>query len=393
MNRKFLWAAPVVVALLLSACGSSTSGTASSAAPEAAASSAPAPSVAASAAASESAPDAVSAAAEYIASVSSPVEMVAAVGPDFTPKPGMTIGVMSCGQIATPCKRMADAAVEAVEAMGYKAIMTDGQLSPPGYTKAIMELVDKKVDLIIASVAAAATVPEAYKAAAAAGIPLVCLNCSNAALPSDLKAAANADADAIAQGNQMANYAISSSNGDVKAIVYTSTPTTSIKTRSDQAIKVLTECATCTVLDVKEIPLVPEQQQLIRDEVTSLLQKYGPGELNWIVGGADFPIVGALEAIKAAGRDDVKVVSVGCDPQNLEIIGAGGAQVQCSDDPLEWMGWASADLAGRILAGQTVTDVMLPSEFVTATVNFPPAGQTPVLPDFRATYKAQWGIS
>jgi ABC-type sugar transport system substrate-binding protein len=306
----------------------------------------------------------------------------------------MTIGVMSCGQIATPCKRMADAAVEAVEAMGYKAIMTDGALSPPGYTKAIMELIDKKVDLIIASVAAAATVPEAYKAAEAAGIPLVCLNCSNAALPSDLKADANADADAIAQGKQMANYAISESDGDVKAVVYTSTPTTSIKTRSDSAIETLEACASCTILDVKEIPLVPEQQQIIRDEVTSILQQYGPGEINYIVGGADFPIIGAIEAITALGRDDVKVVSVGCDPQNIDIIRNAGPQIQCSDDPLEWMGWASADLAGRILAGQPVTDVLLPAEFVTATVNLPPAGTpTPVLPDYRAIYKAQWGVS
>jgi ribose transport system substrate-binding protein len=378
MKRMVMWAAPLAVAVLgLAACSSSSDDVSPSAGPSAGSSSS----------------SSVAAAEAFLTEASAPVEAADPVGPDFKPVSGKTVGVMSCGQIATPCKRMADAAVEAAKAMGYATILTDGALSPPGYTKAILELVNKKVDLIVASVAAGATVPEAYKAAAAAKIPLICLNCSNAALPADVKAQGNADADTTSQGKQLAYTAIAEAKGDVKAVVYTSTPTTSIKTRIDSAVETLKECSTCKVLETKEIPLVPEQQQVIRGEVTSLLQKYGKGEINYIVGGADFPIIGAIEAIKAAGRTDVKVVSVGCDPQNLDVMRNGGAQTMCTDDPLEWMAWASVDLGGRLLAGQTIKDVLLPAAYVTPTVNMPPAGETARVPDFRTIYKKQWGVS
>ncbi|MEV8150989.1 substrate-binding domain-containing protein [Arthrobacter sp. NPDC080073] len=332
-------------------------------------------------------------AAAFIAKAEAPVKMVSPAGPNFTPKPGKVIGVLSCGEASAPCARISAAEIKAIKALGYDYVLADGQLAPPGLAAGMMTLIERRVDVIISDFASDAVIPVAVAAAHAAGIPIVCANCQNSALPPvDNPSTVNVNIDADMQGQQMGNFALAKSGGAVKAVAFTMTPFPALSVRAKKAIELIKGCGGCEVLKVEEIPSVPEQQQRIREMVAADLQRYGPGELNYIIMAADYPGMGAIQAIQAAGRDDVKVVSSECELENIDVIRAGGPQVMCANGALEWSGWAAVDAAARVLAGQKPTDVVIPIQLVSATANLPGAGQFAAGPDYRAEYLRQWGL-
>lgn|GEM_PF-3219870 len=334
---------------------------------------------------------------DYVEEHTGEIAMPDPAGEDFTPAPDKTIGIMSCGQEAPACQRMVSGAEEALDILGYDHVMEDGKLTPTGWNTAMSRLIQKDVDGIIKFAAPDNAMPQSMKAAADAGIPVVCAVCSNAGSdPIADPTVANVDLDTVEQGRAQAWYAIAHTGGNVKMLVFKNELVTAMKERTDGMAEIFEqECGDgCEVLDEEEVTQSPGFEARLRSSVTSSLQKFGTGEVNMIASTSDSQALGAIQAVEQAGRtDDVKIVSSDCELSSLDSIRTGGAQLMCNNSALGWLGFAGGDLMARVLVGQSPPQGFIPSLIVDAEHNLPPEGEYVPDPDYVPFYKEQWGLS
>lgn len=330
----------------------------------------------------------------YIDAHTGDVEMPDPAGPDFVPVSGKTIGILSCGQEAPACARMTDGAKQGLEALGYSVVVEDGKLTPSGWNTSMSKLVQQGVDGIVKLAEPDNAMPQTMKEAADAGIPVVCAVCSNSEEdPIANPTIANADLDATEQGRAQAWYAIAQANGAASALMFKNELVTSMKLRTVGMNEVLDACADCTVVAEEEVTQSPGFEARLRSLVTSQLQQYKPGQLNIIAATSDSQSLGAIQAIEQAGRaNDVAIVSSDCELPSLDSIRKDGPQKMCNNSPLQWLGFAAADLMARVLVGQTPGQVYIPSQIVDLDNNLPAAGEYVEDPDYVSFYKAQWGM-
>jgi ribose transport system substrate-binding protein len=331
----------------------------------------------------------------YIDDHTGVVVMPEPAGPDFVPVAGKTIGILSCGQEAPACARMVDGATQGLEALGYTVVVEDGKLTPSGWNTSMSKLVQQRVDGIIKLAEPDNAMPQTMKEAADAGIPVVCAVCSNAEEDAIANpTVANADLDATEQGRAQAWYAIAKANGAVSALMFKNELVTSMKLRTVGMHEVLDGCKDCTVVAEEEVTQSPGFEARLRSLVTSQLQQYKPGQLNIVAATSDSQSLGAIQAIEQSGRaDDVSIVSSDCELPSLDSIRKDGPQKMCNNSPLQWLGFAAADLMARVLAGQTPGQVYIPSQIVDLNNNLPAEGEYVADPDYATFYKAQWGMA
>src|SRR3954447_4168281 len=89
-----------------------------------------------------------------------------------TPVGQRTIGIIGNTFTSEILKRLADDEKATVEAVGWKAIVVDGQATPDGWNSGFDSLIAKKVDAILVGAIEAAPVQKQLDRAKKAGIPV-----------------------------------------------------------------------------------------------------------------------------------------------------------------------------------------------------------------------------
>lgn len=378
MRRVVLLAAPMAaVALLATACGSSNTPTTTSSG---------------SAASSSGAASSVLTDAQKALDEASKVPAVGSLTPVTLPSGTKTIGYLSCGQAAPACAQMAAAAQKAVEAAGYKFILADGKLSPQGWTDGDLSLINQKVDIIINQVAADALVKPALAAAKAAGIPIVCQICANAATPVEGGSSANVDADTYLQGVLAADAMIVETQGKAQIAIQTNTTSPNVTARDKGITDEFAKCASlgCKIVASQEVGQNGDLTANGRNLANTFLQQFPKGQLDYIVPPSDSQSLGVQQAISTSGRTEVHIAGFDAGDPNLGWIRDGTFQTFDLATPLVYSSWAAVDQAIRILAGQKGADLKLPSQFINKA-NVPAAGAPVETTDFASAYKAAWG--
>jgi ribose transport system substrate-binding protein len=380
-NRKLSLAVAVLFVLVLSACSSSGKATSAS-----------------------NAGTSSSAAQAYVAKAKA---FVAAhlkqapfnAGKAYTPPPGKTIGILSAAQGDPLDLKEADSVQAAATAVGWKSVVLDGKGSPAEWNASIQQFIQQKVDGIFNVAVADNTVPAAMAAAAAAHIPVISVGAGTlASKPIAHPSFASVDLPYGFMGQMEGYYMVAASNGTAKAAFMTSNLVPAVNQLITGSEDIVKQCAGCKVLDTSEVNLNANITPGIATQTQSLLSRFGKGQIDYIVPPLDFMTEGATQALTAAGRSDVKLLTNGCVPgvtPGLDMIRKGGPVIFCNTPDEDWFGWAAVDQMGRHFAGLPTSNFLLPLAFwdpsnLTSATPDSPSTYSPF--DFKSYYKKLWGV-
>lgn len=309
----------------------------------------------------------------------------------FAPASDKKIGIMSCGENITSCKKLSSAAVAAVEDLGWQAVLYDGTQDTSKWGAGIDLFIQDRVDAIVKLVNPDNAMPNAMNDAAAAGIPVFCGVCGNTSEePIEHPSLGNADSDYGEQGAAVAAWTIANSGGSAQVLGINNELATPVKLRHEKLVEVIDSCSGCTMLEDTNVTQDANIYDKLRSFTTAKLSTYPSGKLDYIVPQTDALFDPLRQSLEASGRDDVTVAGFDCDEISLKSIRDGGIQGACADTPLEWLSYAVVDQAARFLSGQSTADVLVPFQLFTSG-NVPGEGVSKIGFDYRSYYLGLWG--
>lgn len=240
--------------------------------------------------------------------------------------------------------------------LGYKVTVVDPQGSVDKAVGAMQDLVQKRVDLMMVTVFPSTALTAGLRAAKAAGIPVVSLS---GGLADGVQV--NYDSG-VAAGKKLADELVEETggSGDLLALGYKSgLPCIGREKSLDAALG-----STSINKTRQEVP-IPGQVEASTQFTQAFLAKHKSGGIVW--GCFDDPSLGAIAAIKQAGRKDIKVYGINGQPAALKAI---------QDKAMNATVWLDVTGAGKEIADNTAkyvdagvdakpVDTPVPDELVT----------------------------
>jgi ribose transport system substrate-binding protein len=190
-------------------------------------------------------------------------------------------------------------------------------------------------------------------------------------------------------------YAIADSNGTAKVVYLWDYGYPHLVQGAEESLAVMKKCRTCKVLEVYKRELATAADPVAMQKITtSLIQKYGK-DLQYILTPYGFGVTPVIEATRAAGRSDIKVLSKNAEVLNLGQV-AQGKQRADFGTAVDWAGYAAIDQIIRLFAGQKPLKPWQEglSVRVFTKANAPKNGVVDwtKLVDFKTEYKRLWGV-
>lgn len=246
------------------------------------------------------------------------------------------------------------------KAKGWDVTYVDPAGSADKAVAAMQNLVQKKVNIIVTAVFPAASLAGGAAAAKAAGIPVISLSGGTGD-----GVQVNYDAG-IQQGKDIAAKLVADTGGKGQLLVLgykSGLPCIEREAGLDAALK-----GTSMVIIRDEVPIPGQVEASIGFTQAWLAKnpKVGDGLAVW--GCFDDPALGAISAVAAAGRKDVKIYGINGEPAAIKAVEAGTITATI---------WLNAEAAGEQMANNTEkyiaagvnaapTDVPIPSILVAA---------------------------
>jgi len=295
-----------------------------------------------------------------------------------------------CAAAIEGCRAIADAQVEAAQAIGWEASVIDGKGSPQGWNDAMQAAIAAKPDAI----ALAAILPEAIEGslqqAKEAGIKVLCTQCGGSGSAQELVDVSTGDEVNAIVGTDLGNYILAKSNGNANVLMWFYPEFGISKIRHDNAKDVLSKCSGCATetIEVK----ISEWGTTLLGRVQSLLQQ--KPDVNWIYSPADETAIDAMNAIEAGGlKGKVQVVGGNGNLQALQTIATSDTYVATAAVSYAFGSWAGIDGLNRIFAGEAPIDTKSPVRLIDKTneSQIESGKYYTGDVDFRAAYRAIWG--
>jgi ribose transport system substrate-binding protein len=327
-------------------------------------------------------------------------------------QPGKTIWTIVCDASAPGCAGPAAGVEEAAKAIGWDVKTVDGASDPTKYAEGIRAAIAAGVDGLVLDNVDCQAVKQPLQQARAAGIKifgLASFDCNDQLLsnPSSdaLFDAALQYADGQGGGPAAeefaalaADYAITKTKGQVKAIVVTENDILITQYLQNGFLNELKKCTSCDV--VKEVPITLADLVggKLQDKLSAALTQHP--DANVLYANYDAAILlGIGQAAKASNNKDLITIGAeGLEP-NLKLIQDENGQTLALGAPTKWEGWAAVDGLNRLFAGEPQVDSGIGNQIIdkdhlpdplTYEGNFGSDGKP--LKDFRANYKKIWGI-
>jgi len=316
---------------------------------------------------------------------------------------GKSVWVISCGQISSACAEIADAAMQAGQALGWKMTLFDGKLDPTLYSQGILQAI----------------------AAHASGIFTVAVDCSIATSP--LKQAKAAGIYTVGVSNFDCNdpladtgpplystyvkytgingygttyedwkeynaaWIIAQTDGKAK-VINTYSPGYLVSDYQNMGFdKELKLCSGCSIVSNLGITAAEQAGSGAQEALqTAITQNADANAVQ--VGVAGWFGRFANAAIKSTGETSLAVSGDECDDPAIAAIKAGGPEQMCVARDFSWEAGAAMDELNRQFAspGSAPVDEGLGFEIVDKTHNLP-SGSTWTAPyNYQAAYEAIW---
>ncbi|KQW42663.1 hypothetical protein ASC77_23685 [Nocardioides sp. Root1257] len=336
------------------------------------------------------------------------------------PEAGKSIYWISCGQQAPDCAAKSEAGKAAVEAIGWKFNLIDGNLGTAGaYADGIRQAIAAKADAIVLDAFPCSSVQQPLEEAKAAGIKVVGmenLDCVDAdpSAPKLLTVDMPYNETDTTQpeywaafGRFAADYIIGASEGKAKIIFNAGEGDPQKEFLNNGFTEELKKCSGCEIVDTVKftnsdsVPNGPWVNALR----ASLLRH--PEATAVMIPFEFFAVtVGGAQAITDAGR---KICS-GTPPFSSDcVIGFGGVgssdgfdfirdgkwTASTSVRPNAWVAWAAVDSLNRAFEGEPAVPQGVGMITIDKDHNLPaePGSNWEPDVDYVSAYKSAWGVS
>lgn len=226
---------------------------------------------------------------------------------------------------------------------GWKATIMDAQGMPDKMVPLLQNAVETGTDVIITEVFPPAQIAAGALAAKAAGIPII--SCGGG-LGDGVQAFWD---NGPRFGEAVANYILKNigNSGDILLLGYS--PGTPATGRENGFREALNKAGATFTIDRQEIPVPGEVEAGLKFAQT-WLASHPAGKGTYIIFGTwDEPAIGAISALREAGRTDVYVFGVDGSPQGFQAIREGTMVATCWSDP-EAVGIAVAEAIPQVVA-------------------------------------------
>jgi ribose transport system substrate-binding protein len=331
---------------------------------------------------------AVSAAQGEVDKASAPATFI---GPSSTPPPppGKTVAVVECAAAASGCVRGAEGVKQAAELLGWTVKVFDGQGQAAAQNTAVQQAISQGVDGIVLLAIPSANISSSMTAARSANIPVVSIEADNKVGTTGTDVFGEPDSGSKVGGKSLGAFVIADSQGKANVAVLHTTEFPSTVNRTDSFTEELKTCSTCTV-SATQTYLLSSAISSVPLQVSSILQ--ANPQVNYMF--VDIGQFGAL-AVKSiqAARKNVKVVSVDCNPDDIQAIRTGTVQAACAANALETSGYAALDDLIRAFTNNPPSDQLVVPTKLLVKSNLPATDTWTGDFDPTQAYGKLWGKS
>ncbi|AII08261.1 sugar ABC transporter substrate-binding protein [Rhodococcus opacus] len=278
-------------------------------------------------------------------------------GPENSPppRPGLRITLIPEQMASTGSSRPAKAIESEVKKLGWVPKISDGQGKPEVQLNALNTAVDEKVDAVILIFVDTTRVQSALQRALAAGVKVVTLG----SLKNTPDTVPDVSFDWVRAGESVAQYAVWKSGGDLGMLQMRNADLYIVVNGqykgSQDYLDAPGNCPGCDVV-TQDWSLATFEDPTIGPAAQAVATRLANPQLNW-VSCFDSCLFRVSNGLNRAGfTDKVSGAGFDCNPENLDIIRAGGVQKVCFADPREWLAYAAIDNVNRMTNGLPAFD-------------------------------------
>lgn len=264
---------------------------------------------------------------------------------------GKTIGVTVIGTDHDWDLRAYQGQLDEIERLGGEAIALDAGRNDQTQIAQIQTLIAQQPDAIIEQLGNLDVLNPWLQKIVDAGIPLFTVD---TATPLSLN---NSTSNNYSIGSELALQMVADMGGEGKVLVFNGFYSVPVcKIRYDTMKYVLQAFPGVEVIEPELRDVIPNTIQSAYSNVTDMLTKYpDDGDLDAVWACWDVPLIGATQAIEAAGRTGIRTYGVDGSPEFVEMVAnpdspAGAVAAQ---QPYEIGKYAVQNVA-RFLAGEEV---------------------------------------
>ncbi len=199
--------------------------------------------------------------------------------------------------------------------------------------------------------------------------------------------------DYFASGEAMANWVIADSGANAKILVQDVPAFAVLKAYGDGFKKGIKEgCSKCTIETLDVAPAQLASNGLVPATVSALQTK---PDVEYLASTDVAFLTGIEGQLKAAGRDDVKIVGGSADINNLTAVQKGGQQVAVTAAAENQYGWLALDIVFRTALDMEVQEGGgRRSEMIATQETAEPSKNGLDYPtDYEDQYLKLWGVS
>ena len=244
------------------------------------------------------------------------VSIAAAANAEDLSLEGKTIGVTVVGTDHHWDLMAFQGQIEQLEALGAEVIALDAGRNDQTQISQIQTLIAQRPDAIIEQLGNIDVLDPWLQRIKEAGIPLFTVD---TATPHAIN---NTTSNNYNIGAELALQMVQDMAGVGKVIVFNGHYSVPVcKIRYDQLMYVLSGFPGIEVVDPELRDVIPNTVQSAYADVTDMLTKHGPDSgLKSVWACWDVPMVGATQAVEAAGRTGVKTYGVDGSPEYVEMV-------------------------------------------------------------------------
>lgn len=320
-----------------------------------------------------------------------------------TPKKGLNVWVLSCGQESEGCSGPSDAAMAAGKAIGWKMHLYDGAFGQNNaFTLGVNQAVADGAKAIIPIGVDCNQAQGAFAAADKAGVKIIAANsfdCTDPLIKSgpnlfsgQLKFATgilSSESINQAEGTAQAAWIIEVTKGHARIIDMNFEGVTGEQYKERGFINEIKTCAGCKIVDT--ITFTPENlfNNSLPAEMSTALAANPTANAIQVPEDSVLTTAAVPQALAAVNRTKSVEVVGGSDlPQNLGFIKSGAGQEADVSYSLTWVGWGVVDEANRVLDGQPTVAEGIGYQMIDKTHNLAGGGASTV--NFQKAYLKIW---
>lgn len=319
---------------------------------------------------------------------------------------GKKVVIISAGQASISSSVPVAAAKEAAEAAGWTTDVYDVQLNPANAPGLVRQAIASGADGIILQAVDCPGVKGPLQEAKAKGIQVVGIysfDCNDPVFkssdPALFSASINYGEDAKAgigdftkkYGADQAKAVIAATGGKAKVIFFNS-PTVTVLNYTGMGFKEeIEKCAECEIVEEVEFAGAELGPNLQQKATSALLQHPEANAVKSPYTSAT--LLGIAPAVVQSGRaKDLYVMGGEGFAPELDLLRAGQGVNAVNIAPSDWTGWASVDTMNSLFTKTDVADSGLGWQLVDKNNNLTANGPFVPKVDFKAAYKKAWGV-